>query len=63
MTAPLHQYRYTYAITDQHGLLVRGNTKARNVAEVRSLLAVVHGAAAADAARVEISRVEESEHE
>ncbi len=63
MTAPSHRYRYAYRITDQHGLLVRGNTKARTVAEVRSLLSVVHGDEAAERAEVTLVNVEEPLHE
>lgn len=63
MTAPAPKYRYAYRITDRHGLVVRGNTKARTVAEVRGLLAVVHGVEAAERAEVTLVNVEAEQHE
>lgn len=63
MTAPVPRYRYTYAIPVRHSIPIRGNTKARNVAEVRALLAVVHGTELAEQATITLASVEETNNE
>lgn len=62
MTAPAPRYRYTYAIPLRHSI-VRGNTKARTVAEVRAILSLTYGSEAAEQARIEIVSVEETTSE
>lgn len=59
MTAPAPKYRYTYAIPVRHDI-IRGNTLARTVAEVRAILTQQYGPDLADLATVEIASVEET---
>lgn len=56
MTAPAPKYRYTFAVPIRH-VMVRGNTTARTVQEVRDWIAMHWGAEIAEAAQVQISTV------
>jgi hypothetical protein len=59
MTAPAPRYRYTYAVPVRHDI-IRGNTLARTVAEVRAILTQQYGPDLAEMATIEISAVEET---
>jgi len=52
MKEPIRKMRYVYAIP-VNGTVVRGNTKAHSADDVRTLLSVVHGKAAAQQAQIE----------
>ena len=56
MTAPAPKYRYTFAVPIRH-VMIRGNTTARTVQEVRDFIAMHWGIEIADAAKIELSTV------
>jgi hypothetical protein len=62
MTTPAPLYRYTYVVETDDGP-VRGNTTGRDIAHVRRLLTVAHGAYSADLATITLASVEETTNE